>query len=177
MCWARVCRSATSSKRAAAFERLVEVKGFKSMSEKKPKAKATELVLDCSITACWFFEDEANAYAEAVEDAMLSAVAFVPSLWPLEVANALLVGERRKRTTEAKVTQFVSLLQSLPITVDDETSARAWSDVLSLARAHQLSAYDAAYLELALRRRLPLASLDDKLKAAARTIGVPEFKP
>jgi predicted nucleic acid-binding protein len=95
----------------------------------------------------------------------------VPALWHLEVANALLVGERRKRTTAAKVSHFLTLLSALPITVDEETATRAWSDTLSLARTHGLSAYDAAYLELAVRQGLPLATLDEPLRAALRTVG------
>jgi predicted nucleic acid-binding protein len=87
------------------------------------------------------------------------------------------MGERRRRTTEAKVTQFVALVTSLPITIDDETTARAWQESLHLARAHNLTVYDAAYLELALRRGLPLATLDDPLKAAAAAVGVAEYKP
>jgi len=78
------------------------------MAKKKAKAKSSAFVLDGSIALAWFFEDEADAYAESVEDALTSAVAVVPALWPLEVANGLLMGERRKRTTEAKVTQFVA---------------------------------------------------------------------
>jgi predicted nucleic acid-binding protein len=162
-------------RRAAATE-AVPAKGFATMAKKK-KAKKVEFVLDCSVTVAWFFEDEADAYAEAVEDSLATAQAVVPVLWPLEVANALVVGERRKRTTAARVTAFLTLLKSLPVTVDDETVARAWQECLHLARSHNLSAYDAAYLELALRRGLPLASLDDRLKAAAQAVGVPEYKP
>jgi predicted nucleic acid-binding protein len=147
------------------------------MGKKRGKAKLRAFVLDGSVTLAWFFEDEADTYAEAVEDSLPAATAVVPSLWPLEVANALVTGERRKRTTEAKVTAFLVLLKALPITLDDETAVRAWSDVPHLARAHNLSAYDAAYLELALRRGLPLATLDDKLKAAAAAAGVAEYKP
>jgi predicted nucleic acid-binding protein len=147
------------------------------MARKKGKPRPRVFVLDCSITLAWFFEDEADAYAEAVEDSLASASAVVPSLWSLEVANGLLVGERRRRTTEAKVTQFLTLLRSLPITVDDETAARAWQDTLPLARAHQLSAYDAAYLELAMRRDLALATLDEALAAAAEAVGVAKYQP
>lgn len=103
--------------------------------------------------------------------------AVAPALWPLEVANAVLMGERRQRSTEAQAAKWLGNLSSLPITVDDETAARAWSDVLRLARAHRLSAYDAAYLELALRRGLPLATLDDQLKAAAAAVGVAAYRP
>jgi predicted nucleic acid-binding protein len=143
----------------------------------KKKSTGEAFVLDCSVTVAWFFEDETEAYAEAVEDAMTTSAALVPALWRLEVANALLVGERRKRTTEAKVAKFLALLDALPIVVDEETAAHAWTTVLSLARAHGLSAYDAVYLELALRRGLPLATLDGKLKAAAQAIGVAEYTP
>jgi predicted nucleic acid-binding protein len=147
------------------------------MGKKKGKSRPREFVLDGSVTVAWFFEDETDAYAEAVQDSLATASAVVPSLWCLEVGNALLVGERRRRATEAKVTTFLTLLQTLPIATDDETGARAWHDSLPLARAHNLSLYDATYLELALRRGLPLASLDDKLKAAAATAGVAEYRP
>ncbi len=140
-------------------------------AKKRRKGKPTAFVLDGSVPLAWFFEDESDAYAEAVQDSLTSAVAVVPPLWHLEVANALLVGERRQRTTEAKVTHFLTLLSCLPITVDEETAARAWSDTLALARAHNLSAYDAAYLELALRQGLPLASLDEPLRGALRKVG------
>lgn len=143
----------------------------------KRKTKSRNFVLDCSLTVAWFFEDETDDYAESVEDALTETGAVVPSLWRLEVANALLMGERRERTSEAKVTAFLSLLQLLPISVDDQTTARAWRETLVLARANDLSVYDAAYLELAVRRRLPLASLDEQLKAAAAAIGVEEFQP
>jgi len=134
-------------------------------------------VLDSSLTVAWHFDDETNAYADAVEDTLAVNAAMVPSLWPLEVANALLMGERRKRTTAAKVGQFLALLHALSIRIDDETPTRAWRETLHLARAHALSVYDAAYLELALRRGLPLASLDDQLKKAAAAVGVAELKP
>jgi predicted nucleic acid-binding protein len=98
--------------------------------------------------------------------------AFVPTLWPLEVANVLLNGERRKRSTQAQAAKFLQSLAAMPITADDETNLHAWNATLNLARAHNLSAYDAAYLELAMRRSLPLATLDEKLKAAALAVGV-----
>jgi predicted nucleic acid-binding protein len=144
---------------------------------KKGKSKPKEFVLDCSVTVAWFFEDETDAYAEAVQDSLVRASAVVPSLWSLEVGNALLVGERRRRATEANVTTFLTLLQSLPITSDDETTTRAWHDTLQLARGQNLSLYDATYLELALRRGLPLASLDGKLKSAAVVVGIAEYRP
>lgn len=132
-------------------------------------------VLDCSVTMAWCFGDEATAYTDGVRDRLAEMRAVVPSLWALEVANATIVGERRKRLDEARSQRFFALLDALPIVIDDETSRRAFSDVVHLARAHQLSAYDAAYLELAIRRGLPLACLDGKLRAAASAAGVKLF--
>lgn len=147
------------------------------MGRKRSPAPSQTFVLDCSVAVAWFFEDEANAYAEAVEDSLLASSAIVPSLWPLEIANALLMGERRNRATEAKVTTYLRLLAALPIAIDDETANHAWHQSLSLGRRHRLSVYDAAYLELALRQGLPLASLDKTLVAAARAAGIPIYKP
>jgi predicted nucleic acid-binding protein len=148
------------------------------MGRKRERVAAKTFVLDCSLTVAWFFEDEMNRYAQAVEDSLAAAAAaVVPGLWPLEVANALLVGERRSRATEANVTTFLRLLAALPIALDDDTASRAWQQSLHLARSHRLSVYDAAYLELALRQGLPLATLDDRLAAAATAAGVPAYKP
>jgi predicted nucleic acid-binding protein len=147
------------------------------MAKKARKPGMAEFVLDGSLALAWYFKDEADPYADAVAGRFPAARAAVPLIWPLEVANAVLMGERRQRSTEAQAAQWLSFLGSLPIAVDDETSDRAWGEVLSLARAHRLSSYDAAYLELALRRGLPLATLDDKLRAAASALGVPAFAP
>jgi predicted nucleic acid-binding protein len=147
------------------------------MARKARKPKAPEFVLDGSVTLAWCFPDEKAPYPQAVLDSLAHARAVVPSLWPLEVANAWLVGERRNRCTQADTTHWTGFLTPLPISVDDETTARAWGDILSLARTHRLSAYDAAYLELALRRGLPLATLDGPLKAAAAATGVSEYRP
>ncbi len=81
-------------------------------------------VLDCSVTMSWCFEDETDAYADSVQDALTSVRAVVPTIWPLEVANALIVGERRKRLDEARSTRFFAMLSGLPIVVDDETAGR-----------------------------------------------------
>jgi predicted nucleic acid-binding protein len=133
-------------------------------------------VLDGSVTMVWGFEDEADDYAEAILDQMPGLHAYVPSLWSLEVANALLVGERRQRTTPADSSRFLAILETFPITMDDETAPRAWVDTLHLARAHDLSAYDASYLVLAIRRGVPLARLAGKLKAAPNAVGVPLYQ-
>jgi predicted nucleic acid-binding protein len=137
---------------------------------------ATEFVLDGSVTMVWGFDDEEDDYAIAILNRMPDLQAYVPSLWPLEVANALLVGERRSRTTPADAARFLAILGAFPIAIDDEMVARAWADTMHLARAHNLSAYDATYLELSLRRGLPLATLDDRLKAAAIAVGVALFE-
>ena len=133
-------------------------------------------VLDGSVTMVWGFEDEADEYAEAILERLPDLQAHVPSLWSLEVANALMAGEGRRRITPADTARFLAILGTFPITIDDETVAHAWGDTLHLARAHNLSSYDAAYLELAIRLGLPLAALDGKLKTAAEAVGVPLYE-
>lgn len=131
-----------------------------------------EIVIDCSLTMAWCFDDEGDVESEAILRRFPSMSAFVPSIWPLEVANCLLKGERRGRITEAGSARFVSLLGSLPITVDEETNVRAFREIIALARVYQLSAYDAAYLECASRRGLALATRDVKLREAGRALGI-----
>ena len=133
------------------------------------------LVIDSSVALAWCFTDEQGEYPQSVLDALADKTAVVPYLWHLEVANVLLVGERRGRCTQADTAQWLAFLAGLPINLDDETATRSWQETLHLARAHSLSAYDAAYLELAIRRGLSLATLDTKLKAAATTVGVSIF--
>jgi predicted nucleic acid-binding protein len=133
------------------------------------------VVVDGSVAVAWCFPDEKGEYPQSVLDSLATAAAVVPSLWSLEVANALLMGERRKRSTPEETAKSVQFLQSLPVTVDDATAPQAFGHTLHLARAQNLSTYDASYLELAMRRALPLATLDEKLKAAAVALGVPLF--
>jgi len=147
------------------------------MARVRPKVSKRRFVLDCSIVLAWYFVDEANSYADSVASSLTNATAVVPTLFHLEVANALVVGERRKRGTEAQAATFLKRIASLPIVVDDETVARAWSDTIALARTHGLSSYDAAYLELAMRESIELATLDAPLRVAALAVGVPTFKP
>jgi predicted nucleic acid-binding protein len=130
------------------------------------------LVLDCSIVMAWYFTDESNAYADLIARQLADQTAYVPVNWPLEVANTLIVGERRKRSTHTQAARLIASLAVLPITVDDDTNLHAWSAILNLARRHDLTACDAAYLELAIRRHLPLATLDEKLKTAAKALGI-----
>lgn len=147
------------------------------MSRRKGAAKTPKegLVIDSSVAIAWCFADEQDDYSQSVLDALASQTAFVPDLWHLEVANTLLMGERRKRSTQADTVQWLSFLAALPVTVDEETKAHAFGDTVNLARSHNLSSYDASYLELAMRRGLPLATLDEKLKAAANAVGVPLY--
>jgi predicted nucleic acid-binding protein len=138
------------------------------------KAAATKrFVLDASVTLAWCFADEGTAYTEAVLDLLANgAEAVVPAIWPFEVANAALMGEKRKRITFAQVTAVLQRFGDLPITVDPIRVDRAFGSVLALTRKEQLTEYDAAYIELALREGLPLATLDDRLRAAARSAGI-----
>lgn len=133
------------------------------------------LVLDCSVVLAWCFEDESSRYADRVLAHLETGEAHVPTIWPLEVANALLVAERRKRLAEADAGRFVSLLEGLPIAVDSDTPNQAFGPTMRLARSAGLSAYDAAYLELAMRRGLPIATLDAKLKKAAKRLSAKLF--
>lgn len=130
------------------------------------------LVIDASVALSWCFEDEVGPYAEAVLDRLAETTALVPAIWPLEVTNALVVGERRGRLTEAQSARFAHLLGALPIEVENVDLAITFGSILATARAHGLSSYDAAYLELAARQGLPLATVDEGLRQAAAVAGV-----
>lgn len=134
----------------------------------------SRFVLDCSVAMAWCFEDEpdAQAYANSVLGALETDSAVAPSIWPLEIANVLAVAERKDRLREAESARFLELLHLLPIEIDPHTHARATGPILALARRRGLSSYDAAYLDLAMREGLPLASLDKALVAAAESSGV-----
>jgi predicted nucleic acid-binding protein len=134
-------------------------------------------VLDASVALAWCFADEKDPFADAVAGRFPGVVAVVPNLWHLEVANIFVTAERRGRCTHADIVAWYGFLAGLPITVDDRTPTAAWGTTTDLARTHQLSAYDAAYLELALRLPAPLATLDKKLETAARAAGVGLFVP
>lgn len=134
-------------------------------------------VLDASVALAWCFQDEADPYADAIAARFPSVEAVVPNLWHLEIANIFISGERRGRCTPTDAAAWFGFLGNLPIAVDDQTSAEAWHETTRLARAYNLSAYDAAYLELALRLAVPLATLDQRLDVAARAAGVARFTP
>lgn len=133
------------------------------------------LVIDCSVTMGWCFEDEGSLFADKVLDHIVDTEAWVPSLWAFEVANVLLVAERRGRLSPADSTRFVTLLSELPILIDDRTHERALDSVLSIGREQGLSAYDATYLELAMRLGGEMATGDERLRTACLKTGIPLF--
>ena len=130
-------------------------------------------VLDASLALAWHFEDEASAYADRVLDRLGEDQAVVPSLWALEIANALVVAERRGRLSAADVARAADQFLGMPVSIQEESLQSALGPALALARTHKLSAYDAAYLELAMREGLPIATEDGTLRAAAKKVGVP----
>ena len=129
-------------------------------------------VVDASVTLSWHLDDEPNAYSDKVLGRLAAEPAIVPRIWFLEVANGLLLAERRRRITSAHSAHVHQALANLPITADDLSLDLALGSILSLARSQNLSAYDASYLELAMREGLQLATLDDRLRAAALAAGV-----
>ena len=135
-------------------------------------------VLDNSVTMRWFFGDgkpQELSYAGKVLDAMKVATAIVPTTWGLEVANVIARAEAKALVTEARSGAFLEMLDGVSIEVDAATFAHALQSTLQLARRYKLSAYDASYLELALRRGISLATLDEDLQKAAKKAGVKKF--
>ena len=120
----------------------------------------------------WCFEDEARPETDLLLEALRDRGAVVPPLWYWEVANVLNAAVRRGRIGASDVSARLSLLGSLPIAADEESTARAWRETRLLAEAHRLTVYDAAYLELAVRRGADLATTDAELRSAAAALGV-----
>ena len=135
----------------------------------------SEIVLDASVALAWAFPDEGSEYADAVLVSLEGQTILVPCLWAVEVTNGLAIDERRKRLREAEIRRFLALLQGLAILQDIQSPAEAMNGILPLAREYELSAYDAAYLELAVRKGAPVATLDIGLRRAAREAGVRVF--
>ena len=132
----------------------------------------TRFVLDCSVAMAWCFEDEADRYTRAVLASLSTSAALVPALWPAEVVNVLVVAERRSRVSRAEMSRFLDLLSELPVEVADPPTIADMESLLGLARDHHLSSYDALYLQLAIRERLPIATRDVALVRAAKKAGV-----
>lgn len=129
-------------------------------------------VLDSSITVAWLYHEEKSEIADEIFASLIHTGAWVPALWHLEVANVLQIGIRRQRHASDFRDRMLSDLSNLPIHVDPETHRQAWNTTARLAEKHRLTLYDSAYLELALRRRLPLATFDEELREAAAKEGV-----
>lgn len=132
----------------------------------------TDIVIDASVTLAWCFKDELTEAASQLLERLHTGAAAVPILWHLEVANVLAISERRRRITAAESARLIALLGTLDILVDEETPSRAFTRILDIAREERLTAYDAAYLELAMRLGVPLASKDRDLCDAAERVGV-----
>lgn len=132
-------------------------------------------VLDASIALSWCFVDESTPVTISLLEKLESEMAYVPQLWSLEIGNILVMAQRRKRITYAKITEFLSILENLNIQVDQETDSRGFSYILPLAHSENLTTYDAAYLELAMRLGLPLATKDQDLKKAAKKLGIKTY--
>jgi predicted nucleic acid-binding protein len=130
------------------------------------------LVLDSSVTVAWLYREEKSEIADEIFASLIHTGAWVPALWHLEVANVLQIGIRRQRHASDFRDRMFSDLSSLPIHVDPETHRQAWSTTARLAEKHRLTLYDSAYLELAVRRRLPLATFDEELRHVAAREGV-----
>ena len=133
-------------------------------------------VLDCSVTMAWCFDDESNAYTDAALKKTSVEGAFVPSIWPLEIQNVLLVAERRDRIEQAQSARFLEVIGALPIHIDREHAEWPSGSLMAIARELKLSAYDSAYIELAMRQGTQLATLDKRLQKAAQKVGVTIFK-
>ena len=136
------------------------------------------VVIDASVAIAWYISrndpHEAGIAQQAIH-AVMSNGALVPHLWFVEIANALVTAERRQVSNAQASARFLADLDSLPITVDDQAPGRLQAEILKLGRSHQLTAYDATYLELALRKKTLLATFDRQLAEAARSAGVTVF--
>ena len=133
----------------------------------------TTFVLDCSIAISWCFEDETTPDTDKILDMICEEGAFVPNLWHLEITNVLIQAEKRGRITPTAISQRLNELSLLPIKVDLETHQKAFTNIARLAQEQNLTSYDAAYLELALRRNLGIATKDKAMKKAAINLKIP----
>ncbi|MGH2558666.1 MAG: type II toxin-antitoxin system VapC family toxin [Thermomicrobiales bacterium] len=129
-------------------------------------------VVDASVTLAWLITGEITPYTNAIRARLRSEQVYVPPIWPYEVSNALLVAERRGRMSQAQVTDVLQRLDDLAITVELEALERVPQDVVALARQLNLTVYDASYVELALSRALPIATIDNRMRTAAAQVGL-----
>lgn len=129
-------------------------------------------VADCSIAMAWLFHEEATPKTAVLLNRLATERALVPTWWFIEITNVLAMAERKRRITPAQSDAFIADLSKLGIERDDEAADRAFTNILALCRTHRLTSYDAIYLELAIRRSLPLATLDEDLRKTAKKLGV-----
>lgn len=128
-------------------------------------------VLDASVALAWCFNDEQTNNTKDLLLKLQTETAYIPQLWTLEVGNILIAAEKRKRINFADINLFLGLLGKLNIKIDQETANRGFHEIVSLAYSQKLTTYDAAYLELAMRMGLPLASKDKQLCQVAKKMG------
>jgi predicted nucleic acid-binding protein len=129
-------------------------------------------VIDCSVAMTWLLPDEATTHTAKLLERLAAETALVPGWWFLEVTNVLAISERKGRVTTGQSAEFIAEMSKLGLEVDTDSASRAFDHLLPLCRAHQLTSYNAMYLDLAVRRGLPLATLDESLRKAARKLGV-----
>ena len=132
-------------------------------------------VVDCSVAMAWLFHDEATPKTAALLNRLATETALVPGWWFIEITNVLAMTGRRGRITPTQSDAFIADLGKLGIERDDEAPDRAFTHLLALCRTHRLTSYDAVYLDLAVRRNLPLATLDGDLRKSARKLGIRLF--
>lgn len=131
-----------------------------------------QFVLDASVTIAWCFSDESTAQTTELLESLETGKAFVPAIWPLEIGNVLISAQKRQRISYADTMRFLQMLKNLNIQVDFETVDKSFHEVFSLAHTENLTTYDAAYLELAMRLGIPLATKDRLLQQACNRLGV-----
>jgi predicted nucleic acid-binding protein len=129
-------------------------------------------IVDSSVALSWCFEEEHTSETQALLKRIGESGAHAPLLWPLEVLNGLRMAERRKRISPDRRQDHNKFLKNLPVILDPDTAVQGWADTMLLSVRYDLTLYDTAYLELALRRELPLATLDADLRKAAKKAGV-----
>jgi predicted nucleic acid-binding protein len=135
-------------------------------------------VVDASVAFSWVYPDQASTYTDGVLAALgEGGSVFVPTLWPIEVTNAILVSIRRRRMTNAEGKSAFEFLRALTVTVDPDAPSVAFTRIYDLAHAHSLSAYDACYLELAIRKSIAIATRDEPLIKAAKATGIGILEP
>ncbi|HVA46216.1 MAG TPA: type II toxin-antitoxin system VapC family toxin [Pirellulales bacterium] len=129
-------------------------------------------IIDCSLAMAWLFKDEATEETTKLLNRLETETGLVPAWWFLEVTNVIALAERKGRVAPHESQQFIDDISQLDIELDTESPLRSFSHILPLCRTHRLTSYDAMYLDLAVRRHLPLATLDEPLRKAAKKAGV-----